>query len=128
MSFPIAHFPDAHFPDAHFPHDEPEGGGLAVIFSNDVLLLEDADMMYRLVTPMEVTKSDTNLTNAVLPDGTNPEFLYVGTSGAVAMLLADGTTKTFPGVAAGGFLWMPTYLAVLDTGTTATGILATRRF
>lgn len=99
---------------------------MTVFATYEILTLEDE--LFTLAKPMSVTKSDIVTNNAVLPDGNNPEFLYVGTSGAVALVLADKSTLTLPGVAAGGFLWMPSFIAVLDTGTTATGILATRRF
>jgi hypothetical protein len=126
LSFPLAHFPDAHFPDAHFPHEAAEGGGMAVLTQYEYFM-EDEDDMQTLAKPKSVTKSDTDLNCAVLADGRNPEFLYVGTSGAVALVLADKSELTLPGVAAGGFLWMPSFTGILSTGTTATGLMVTRR-
>lgn len=99
---------------------------MAVFANYEILTLEDE--LFTLVKPKAVTKSDTDFNNAVLADGNNPEFLYVGTSGAVALVLADKTTLTLPGVAAGGFLWMPAFTGILETGTNATGLLVTRRF
>lgn len=125
MSFPLAHFPDANFPEAHFPHEAEEGGGLAVLTQYEYFM-EDEDMQ-TLAKPKAVTKSDTDFNNAVLSDGRNPEFLYVGTSGAVALVLADKSELVLPGVAAGGFLWMPAFTGILETGTNATGLMVTRR-
>jgi hypothetical protein len=102
----------------------PEGYSALFFALNE--LLED-ESMQTLATPKVVTKSDSDLNSAVLPDGRNPEFLYVGVSGDVALQLADKTTLTLPSVAAGGFLWMPSFTGILSTGTTATGILVTRR-
>ncbi len=83
--------------------------------------------MQTLATPKAVTKSDTDLNNAVLPDGRNPEFLYVGATGTVTLMLADKTTLALAGVAPGGFLWMPSFTGIMETGTSATGLLVTRR-
>ena len=83
--------------------------------------------MQILLIPKTVTTSDTDLNNAVLVDGTNPEFIYVGTSGDVAFQWANKTTTVMPNVAAGGFLWVPHFTGVLTTGTTAANIFVTRR-
>lgn len=83
--------------------------------------------MQTLATPKAVTKSDTDANNAVLADGRNPEFLYVGGSGTVSLVLADKTVLNLAGVAAGGFLWMPSFTGIRETDTNATGIMVTRR-
>jgi hypothetical protein len=48
--------------------------------------------------------------------------LYVGGTGNVALVTADGTTVTFSGVPAGGYIDVATS-QVLSTNTTATLIL-----
>jgi hypothetical protein len=106
----------------------PSGGYNALFFASNTLneLLED-NIMQTLATPKIVTASDTDLNSAVLADGCNPEFLYVGITGDVALQLADKTVLVLPSVAAGGFQLMPPFTGILSTGTTATGLLVTRR-
>ena len=80
--------------------------------------------------PVAVTPSDVTLNNALL--GTSPnqfmaDQLWVGVSGDVIVYLSDGSTFTYTAVAAGGWHDMPFFRGVKATGTTATGIKATRK-
>lgn len=65
---------------------------------------------------------------AVTPHDTNANnysYLYVGTSGDVAVVTAGGNTVTFTGVLGGSVLWIQTS-KVLSTGTNATNIVGMR--
>ena len=85
--------------------------------------------MYRIFPPKSVTKSDSDFNNAVLSDNSNPELLWIGTAGNVTVF-APGTAEeiVYPAMVAGGWLLVAPFQGVKSTGTTATAILASRRF
>lgn len=84
--------------------------------------------MFRILPPKSVTKSDTETDNAVLPDKTNPELIWVGTVGNVTVFQPDNTEAVYPATVAGGWLLVAPFTGVKDTGTTPTTIIVSRRF
>lgn len=73
-------------------------------------------------TAISVTPSDTvNITN---PMGeTFTKGLYIGTSGDISVVMADGGTITFTSISA-GTIHPISVVRVNATGTTASGIVA----
>ena len=71
---------------------------------------------------IEVVPNDT--VNIAFPKGTSQStWVYVGVSGSLKALMADGTTATFTTLTA-GVMYPLAIKKVFATGTIATGVIA----